>query len=248
MKTSTLFIIMMFNALLLGAQIGNTINDPIPVDGTNVSVNLLDYQSATFSALMPMCGSTEDVFYKHVVSSGDNKLTFGMASIAIAVGTAIDFQLLKAPNGDLNNLVEITCDSYPIALIFGGGFLEIVENVSAGDEYYLRVYKPAGLGTLLSTLLNGTSITMMSEFDSTLSIGEENLSGTLQLIVKNDHIKLLNNMDFDGYRVFSLDGKQHSNENSPQLLHLIDISHLDRGLYIVMLENESIYKTYKFLK
>ncbi|WP_027137465.1 hypothetical protein [Gaetbulibacter saemankumensis] len=125
MRTNLLFIAIL-NVSFLFAQSGNDIANAIPIEGTSVSVNTLDYNSATASGLIPSCGATEDVFYKHDVSSGDNKITIGMASAAILVATNIEYQILRAINGDVNNLVEIACSSYDVVLLAGGSFEEVI--------------------------------------------------------------------------------------------------------------------------
>ncbi|MBN2869091.1 MAG: hypothetical protein JXK08_10490 [Flavobacteriaceae bacterium] len=140
MKNNLLLVAITF-ATTLFAQNGNTINDAILIDGTLTTINLLNYDSATDSGLAPSCSSSEDVFYKHSLSSGDNKLTIGMASGGLTLlTTGIDYQILMAPSGDLGQLQEVACSSYNIVLLVGGSFEVIMDNVNENDVYYLRVF------------------------------------------------------------------------------------------------------------
>lgn len=248
MKKSTLLLVVALTSFtLINAQSGNTIDDAIEINGIGVGLNVLDFNSATASSLTPVCSSSNDVFYKHSVSTGDNKFTVGMVSAAITLLTDIEFQLFKAPLGDMGDLEEITCDDYSVLLIVGGSFEQVIEDVNEGDEFYLRVYRPTGLGGLLTSLLNGTTITMVSTFDSTLSIGTVN-QPNFKVVVNNNQIKLFNNTDYSSFKIFSLDGKQMMAQQSNESLNDIDISVLKSGLYVLMLEDEASYKTHKFIK
>jgi|SRR5690554_3578708 len=247
MKNNLLFIAFISCTLVIKAQSGDTINDAIVVNGADVSIDVLDFNSATVSGLMPECASTEDVFYMHTVSSGDNKVTIGMVSAGLIVLTEFDYQILVAPGGNIGSLQEVLCDSYVVPILASGSFELVIDDVNVDDVYFLRVYKPDGLGGLLSDLLTGTLITMMSEFDSTLSVAETN-TNSFKFIVNDNSIKLLNNTEFNNYKVFSLDGKQMISDKSNQLLSDIDISQLNRGLYVLMLQNKRDFKTIKFVK
>lgn|SRR5690606_3585040 len=248
MKKSTLLLMVaLMNFILINAQSGNTIDNAIEIDGTGVGLNILDFNSATASGLMPECNSLDDVYYKHTVSAGDNRLTVGMISAAITLFTTIDFQILKAPLGDKGNLQEVTCDDYSVFIIVGGSFEQVIENVNEGDEFYLRVFRPSGLGGLLTSLLNGTSITMVSTFDSSLSSQEVNQSN-FKMVVNDNQIKLFNNKSYSNFKVYSIEGKQIMMQESNQLLKNIDISGIRNGLYVLMLEDEASYKTLKFIK
>jgi hypothetical protein len=248
MKKSTLLLMTaLMSFTLINAQSGNTIDDAIEINGTGIGLNVLDFNSATASSLTPACGSSEDVFYKHTVSTGDNKFTVGMVSADITLLTTIEFQLFKAPLGDMGNLEEVVCDDYTVLLVVGGSFEQVIEDVNEGDEFYLRVYRPTGLGGLLTSLLNGTTINMISEFDSTLSIGNVNQSN-FKVVVNDNQIKLYNNTEYSNFKIYSLDGKQMMAQQSNQSLNDIDITVLKNGLYVLMLEDEASYKTLKFIK
>ena len=243
-----LLLVMFINMTLLIAQNGDTINEAIDIDGVGVAVNVLDYNSATISGLMPACGATEDVFYKHDVSSGDNKVTIGMVSAAVSLLTNIDYQILMAPNGNLGSLQEVTCDSYTVLLVAGGSFEFVIENVNEADEYFLRVYKTSGLGGVLTDLLNATSITMISEFDSSLSIGDIDESENIKFVVKDDYVKLINNHEFTNYSMYSLNGKNILTKQSNDLINSIDLSRFKSNLYVLVLDNGINQKSYKLLK
>src|SRR5690606_34639249 len=151
------------------------------------------------------------------------------------------------PLGDMGNLEEVICDDYSVLLIVGGSFEQVINDVNDGDEFYLRVYRPEGLGGLLTSLLNGTTITMVSTFDSTLSIGNINQSN-FKVVVNDNQIKLFNNTEYSNFKIFSLDGKQMMAQQSNESLNDIDISVLKSGLYVLMLEDEASYKTLKFIR
>lgn len=247
MKKSLLFTMMLLYSLFSIAQDGNTIYDAIEVDGVAVAINVLDFNSATASGLLPACGSTEDVFYKHTTNVGDNKLTIGMASAGVSLITDVEYQIIEAPNGDLSQKQVLDCDAYTVLLVVGGSFQFVIEDMSASNTYYLRVYKTSGLGGSLTNLLNGTTITMDSEFDSTLSTVNVN-SSEFKFVVKEDEINLYNNTSYNEYSIYALDGKQILNEEKRDVLNSIDISTLAKGIYVMNLKNDNSYNTYKFVK
>ena len=250
MKKTT-FLMIMATLLTMHTTIsqnGNKIDEVIPIDGTGLGVNFLDYDSATPSNLSPLCANSEDVFYKHTISQGDNRLTIGMVSAGTTLFTEIDYQILKAPNGDTGNLIEVTCDKYEVLLIVGGSFQTIIKNVNSGDDYYLRVFKPSGVGGFLNSLLNGTSVTMISDYDSTLSIGSDTQS-KLQVFVNDNQIRLGGNTLYDAMKIFSLGGKQIMYASYKANIETIDISSLQTGMYILTLHNnEGSKEIKKFIK
>ncbi|WP_138434530.1 T9SS type A sorting domain-containing protein [Winogradskyella algicola] len=227
------------------SQSGNTIENAIEVNGTNLSVNLLDYTSATASGLSPACNPYEDIFYKHTISSGDNKLEIGMASAGLTLIANINYQILKAPNGDLGLLQEIKCDSYTVVALAGGSFELIFDEINASDVYYLRVFKNNEALIDLSSLLSGTSITMNSSFDPTLSLGSSDENPNAVTILKNS-IKLSDDFSTSIVKIYAIDGRLidvYTDVNST-----IDISKLTRGVYIMNMMNDiSSYST-KFIK
>lgn len=193
-------------ATTLFAQNGNTINDAISVDGTLTTINILNFDSATDSGLSPSCSNVEDVFYMHTVTSGKNKMTIGMASGGLTLlTTGIDYQILIAPSCDLGQLQEVACSSYNIALLVGGSFQVIMDNVNENDVYYLRVFKNSGVGVDLSVLLGGTSITMFSEFDATLSTENQEFEDT-KIVTKENELEILGNKSFTSSKIYALTG------------------------------------------
>ncbi|MBJ6369823.1 T9SS type A sorting domain-containing protein [Snuella sedimenti] len=242
----TILFVAFFSISITWSQSGNTINDAIVVDGTEVGLNISDFNSATQSGLSPACGTTEDVFYKHDVSSGDNKITIGMISAGVSLATSVNYQILKAPNGNINSLQVITCSSYNVVLVAGGSFEQVIEGINGTDDYYLRIYKPAGLGGVLTDLINGTSITMVSEFDATLSTNVKNIE-SLKILTTTNVIKLLNNnVDYSSYTIYNMNGQQV--KKSIIKSNSIHISILKKGLYVLNLIGTSETKVYKFIK
>ncbi|HLT34147.1 MAG TPA: T9SS type A sorting domain-containing protein [Aquaticitalea sp.] len=250
MKKNTLILVLstILSTGIVYSQSGNTINDAIDLDGIGVGLNLLDFNSATASGLMPVCSTSADVFYKHTISSGDNKLTVGMSTVAITISTDMEYQLFRAPGGNLDGLEELTCDAYTVVILVGGGYEQVIENVVPDDVYYLRVFKPSGLGGLLTGLLNGTSITMVSTFDGTLSIGDIDTAGA-KIVVDDNYINLYDNTNYRNFKIYGLHGKQIVAQQTDDFLNEIDISRLTGGFYILLLENEQGHHlSYKFIK
>ena len=243
----TLLCVGLFVAFAINAQDGNTIENAIEINGTSVSVNILNYNSATNSGLTPACDASEDVFYKHVVSTGDNKVQIGMASLGLTLAANIDYQIFLAPSDDLGQLQELECDSYNIVALVGGSFEVVLDNVTPSDAYYLRVYKNNQALINLSSLLSGTSITMNSVFDATLSnvdVEENNV----KVLVSQDQIRLVNNTSFNSYQIYGLDGKIVKRIEADENIAAIDTSYLSDGFYVLNLINETENYTYKFIK
>lgn len=243
----TLLCVGLFVAFAINAQDGNTIENAIEINGTSVSVNILNYNSATNSGLTPACDASEDVFYKHVVSTGDNKVQIGMASLGLTLAANIDYQIFLAPSDDLGQLQELECDSYNVVALVGGSFEVVLDNVTPSDAYYLRVYKNNQALINLSSLLSGTSITMNSVFDATLSnvdVEENNV----KVLVSQDQIRLVNNTSFNSYQIYGLDGKIVKRIEADENIAAIDTSYLSDGFYVLNLINETENYTYKFIK
>lgn len=231
------------------SQTGNTIDDAIPLDGNSINADFLNLGPANNSGFLPQCQTTPDIFFKHTVSTGDNRFVYGMATSSAAVTNAtIHYQLFKAPNGNMEDLEEVTCDSYNVVASAGGVFQTVIEYVVQGDEYYLRLFKPAGIAdSLLVALANLTTASMVSSYDSTLSNGlvEKN---NFKVTVKNSTIHLYNNSEYKHFSVFAIDGKRVMSQNSIKKIETIDISTLNRGLYILLIQNEGASLTQKFVK
>lgn len=247
MKNILHLVTILFVTTLIG-QNGDTINDAIPIDGTLTTINLLNFTNATDSGLTPSCSPSEDVFYEHTVSLGDNKVTIAMSSGGLTLlTTGIDYQILKAPSGDLNQLQEVTCNSYNIILLVGGSFEVVVDNVNNNDVYYLRVFKNSGVGVDLSELLGGTSITMSSEFDPTLSTLSQELENT-KIVTKENKLEILGNKNFTSSTIYALTGQEIYKEDNTEVIDIVDISQLNTGIYVLVLENENTSITHKFIK
>lgn len=246
MKNTLLFLAIIFATSIYG-QTGNTINDAIEIDGTLTTINILNYDSATDSGLTPSCGSSEDVFYSHTVGTGENKMTIGMASGGLALLTSIDYQILMAPSGDLGQLQEVTCDNYAIIALVGGSFQFVIDNVSQTNVYYLRVFKNSDFGINLNTLLGGTSITMFSEFDATLSTENQEFEDT-KIVTKEHELEILGNQSFTSSKIYTLTGQEVLKKDNTEVIDAVDISQLNTGIYVLVLENKNTSITHKFVK
>ncbi|MGB1308526.1 MAG: hypothetical protein ACPG6B_06425 [Oceanihabitans sp.] len=192
---SILPVLILVMSFLIVDKNGNNIKEAITVNGDNVAIKTVDYRSASPSNQLPFCSNTEDVFYKHKVSYGDNKLIIGMESASILLSENIDYQILKAPNGNTALLEEITCSNYSIPLITGGSFKLVLENVEPNDVYYLRVYKPSNLvSVLLDSLIKATTITMNSVYDHVLVLDQVGVDADNLIINANVTVNQLNSM------------------------------------------------------
>ena len=230
------------------AQTGDTITDPIIVDGANLAVNVLHYQDATSSGMTPSClTNNEDVYYKHTPSSEDNVVRIAMATAGLSFISTMRYQILKAPNGDINNLEVLDCDSYTTVILVGGSFEFLLSNnISEMDDYYLRVFRPT-TGINLTTILNNTLISMTSS--NTLSVTDINTDNEFKVYLKDGFLQLNNNKNLDYYEVYNLSGQKLNNDfllnnNS------IDIQPLSAGVYILLAHSNDrkITKKIKFIK
>ncbi|OIQ15630.1 T9SS type A sorting domain-containing protein [Lacinutrix sp. MedPE-SW] len=247
MKNFTLFVAF-FMLLTLSAQSGDTINNAIDVDGTISSIDVVDFNNATDSQLVPSCVSSEDIFYKHTTGVGDNKMTIGMASGAVLVNTDVEYQIFVAPQGDMNQLQELECDAYTVFVIVGGSFQYVIDDIDSSSNYYLRVYKSTDSLINLQDLLNGTSITMRSDFDATLSTTDEELE-EFQFTVSNQDITFSNQNNTPlNYEIYSIEGKKVLFNKSNFKGNAIDIASLSSGIYILQLSDQEKQKAYKFVK
>lgn len=246
MRNSLLFAII-FTTTFAFAQTGNTLGDAISLDGTLSNLNVLGLGTTTDSGLEPSCASTGDVFYKHIPSAGDNKITISMVSGSLSIGATVHYQIIKAINGDINDLEFFACASYGVTIL-GGDFEEVIDNISDTDVYYIRIYQMSGLGASLSALLGGTTVTMLSVFDESLSSSSATLN-KIKFVTKNNSIQILNNnLEQFSYQIFSIDGKQQASVTSSSGLNNIDISTLNKGLYILNLKGLGKSLVYKFVK
>jgi hypothetical protein len=171
-----------------------------------------------------------------------------MNSALLTLLTTIEYQILLAPNGDIGNLQEIDCNSYSVIIGIGGGFTKVINNVTPLDDYYMRIRKRDDLlGIELTTLINSTTITMTSVYDASLSINEAS-STKFKIVVNQNIIKLLGNNDFDHYDIYSLDGKQVFENKMSSSSNMIDISGLNKGIYVLNLKSNRGKHIFKFIK
>ncbi|MFC7445334.1 T9SS type A sorting domain-containing protein [Mesoflavibacter profundi] len=247
MKNKLLFTLVLLVSLnFIYAQSGDTINDAIEVDGTLTNVDVLDYNSASNSGLVPACISAEDVFYKHTVNVGNNKMTIGMASAGLALVTDVEYQIFLAPEGDIGQLQELDCDAYTVFVLVGGSFQFVIDDIGTANTYYLRVYKNSDSGINLSSLLGSTSITMDSEFDPTLSTANFETTKT-KIINKDQELEIVGNTTFENSTIYTIDGRQVQTKSNT-VIDKVDISNLSRGLYVLVLENDTSIHKHKFIK
>ena len=242
-----LLLILTLSISIAYSQDGNSISNPILIDGTDMATNVLDYNSATVSGLTPACSTNEDVFYKHIVAPGNNKMTVGMISAGTSLFTNVQYQLFKAPNDDMNLLEEMVCDSYPVIIFVGGNFELKISEVNSADTYYLRVYKTNGLGGALTNLLNNTAVTMRSEFDSTLSTISTDLKD-IKYTIDSENIKFINQNEDLHYKIYGMDGKLIETNKRTTKVESVDISALSNGIYILTLSNNNANESFKFIK
>lgn len=245
-----LLLVLVVGFITAHAQTGNTVAEAIPVNGSNLSVNLINFTSATASSVSYSCSGpfNEDVFYKHPINSGANKLTIGMFSLGLSVLSQFDYQILLAPGGDTSNLQEVVCSNYNVLILANGSFTFVIDNFDPNDVYYLRVNTPQGLlAPLLSSLLSTTTVTMYSEYDATLSIATEEVK-EYKIINKPNHLQIVTDKHFESYQIYSLDGKQVKTVNSLDQLDTIDISKLNTGVYVLLLEDDTSKYHHKFIK
>lgn len=243
-----------FTAHVAIAQSGNSIEEAIVVDD-ETPTNISDILNASASGMMPSCAtSVIDVFYKNVVSSGDNSIEIGMET-NLGLLSTVRYQIFKAPQGDLNNLEEVVCASYhvilavPFVLPGGGSFNQTISNVSAGDVFYLRVYKVVvmELRGPADDVANNTYVEMSSKYDNSLETNNVEAQD-LKVVVKENAISLFNNTDYSHYQIFGIDGKKISSNVSNNAVKSINISKLKTGIYILALQDDASTKSIKFVK
>lgn len=246
MKNFILFLLLSFG-VFLSAQNGNTINDAISVDGTILQVDVVNLNASTESNLSPVCGSSPDLFYKNTVSNGDNKVTIGMASVGVLFLAEFDYQILVAPGGNISNIEEIECSTFVVPVLASANFEQVIDNVTEGDVYYLRIHNPTGLGGLLSNLISSTVITMKSEFDESLSVDKLD-ENSIEYIVDSEVIKILNSDYVENYSIYSIEGKKVFAEKQAQHSNTINISSLNSGVYICNIQIDAKNQSFKFIK
>ena len=249
-KNTLIFLVALFGTLLVNAQEGNTIGEAILTDGIDIPLNILNFNTATVSGEPASCGdiTEEDVFYMHPISPSINKLAIELKTSLIALSTSFEYQILLAPNGDTGNLQEIECDTYSVSILGGGNLQKEVINVTPNDAYYFRIRKRSDLlGIELTTLINSTTITMDSSFDPSLSV--ENLNIDQIKIISDKHsLKLIGNDDYNHYKIFTINGQLVLENTGDQPLSIIDVSRLDKGIYILNLNNGDGKLMFKFIK
>lgn len=268
MKTKLLFTTALFYVCLVFSQ-GNTAATAEDIDGAGVSGNLLFLNNgataSSFDSDYPSASSVcshsgVDAFYKHTVPAGMNKTNVSIATVGPNLGGYIDYNIYKAPAGDLSSMTEVTCDEFIMVVLVGGNFNYSIDNVAPGDVIYVRTFEPnnisgqslVGLTTpinvLLNSLLSATVVSMSSEYDPSLSIADTAFNSELKVLTKETSLELVNNVDFSKYAVYGIEGKRVLNGAISSSENIIDIASLNTGIYILNLQSKSGAVSRKFAK
>lgn len=88
---------------------------------------------------------------------------------------------------------------------------------------------------------------MISEFNSTLST-TNTTQQQFKVFVKENKIELLNNINFFDYNIYGLDGMLYTKNDSKEALQSINISFLNKGIYILSLNGNKDTQSIKFVK
>ncbi|MBU2941009.1 T9SS type A sorting domain-containing protein [Lacinutrix sp. C3R15] len=250
MKNKLLFLATIFCVCIAQAQ--NTSATAPTVDGSGSLATILGVTSLTASGLPTTCtdDSGADSFYKHVVSAGENSVTIGLSTsvVGLSLNTDVRYQILKENN--TGGLDAVICNSYNISgfVSVSGSFSETITGVSEGDVFYLRLFNPSGfLSSVLSSLLGGSTLAMTSVYDPSLSITAHN-DAAFKYVVTNDQVQLFNNVNYNTFEIYAIDGKRVIENTSNEVVNTIDISSLNRGVYVLVLKKDTTRKTIKFVK
>lgn len=241
-----------------------TAEDPAGVTGNLLFLNngaTASSFDSDYTSVSSSCSHAGvDVFYKHTVPSGMNKTNVSVATAGLNLGGYIDYNIYKAPGGDLNNLTELKCDEFIMVVLMGGNFNYSINNVTPGDVIYLRAFEPDNINgqslvsaitpinVLLDNLLSATMVSMSSTYDSTLSIGESAFNSELKVLTKESNLELVNNVNFSKYAVYGIEGKKILTGTISNSISSIDIASLNTGIYILNLQGENSSVSRKFAK
>ncbi|RAJ17206.1 T9SS type A sorting domain-containing protein [Olleya aquimaris] len=265
MKKITLLVAFLCTSLFVFSQSGNTLPEAINTVDNNQNSLASAFNGLNASSLTPYCFGSGldpkiDLFYKNTIETDHDIITFNMTS-QIGVIARIYFQISRAIGGDENNLVEVVCDYYDINTVPLGGSMDIelpsitYTNgiVNPNDVYFIRIFRPTdqvGVDldqTTVDAILSNTTLNMNSFDSSTLSLTSYNID-TLNSIVTENSIKIINNQSFKNFKIYSIDGKLIKENSQNNFINNIDISTFNRGIYILHLENNESSKVIKFLK
>jgi len=268
MKTKLLFTTALLYSFLVFSQ-GNTAATAEDIDGVGVTGNLLFLNNgataSSFDSDYPSASSAcshlgVDSFYKHTVPAGMNKTNVSIATVGPNLGGYIDFNIYKAPAGDLSSMTEVKCDEFVMVVLVGGNFNYSIDNVAPGDVIYVRTFEPNNISgqslvsittpinVLLNSLLSATVVSMSSEYDSTLSIGDTAFNSEFKVLTKSSNLELVNNVDFSSYAVYGIEGKKVLSGVISSSKNTIDIESLNTGLYILNLQGKNGAVSRKFAK
>ncbi|WP_055446187.1 T9SS type A sorting domain-containing protein [Lacinutrix mariniflava] len=265
MNSKLLTLLLLLSTSFALAQAGNTLAEAIEITDNN-TITLTDaFTGLDGSGMSPHCfGNTldpkKDLFYFNTIDATHNRINFSMDS-QVGVVARIYFQISRAIGGDTNNVVEVVCSFYDINVVPLGGSMSIeLPNatypsgiVNSTDVYYLRIFSPTDqLGvdldqTTVDAILSNTTVNITSLDSSTLSVTNESPQ-SINFFTSENKINISNNISFNSYEIYSLDGKKIDNNKENEFIENIDISNLIRGVYILKLSGVNSVKSIKFIK
>jgi hypothetical protein len=85
------------------------------------------------------------------------------------------------------------------------------------------------------------------DVDPSLSINGAN-NAQFKIVVNQNEIKLMGDHVYQNYEIYSIDGKQILKNQASSNLNMIDISNLNKGIYILNLKNNTDKHIIKFVK
>ncbi|MBN2869090.1 MAG: T9SS type A sorting domain-containing protein [Flavobacteriaceae bacterium] len=88
---------------------------------------------------------------------------------------------------------------------------------------------------------------MFSEFDPTLSTSTQEFEKT-KIVTKENELEILGNESFTSSKIYALTGQELHKEDNTEFIDTVDISQLNTGIYVLVLENENTSVTHKFAK
>ena len=267
MRTTTFILSLLLCINYATAQVGNTVAEATEItDGNSITINNA-FTGLTASQLVPYCFGNAvspkiDLYYYNLIDANHDQINISMAT-TLGVAARIHFQIIRAVGGDESNLVEVVCDFYDINVITpttGGEMSFELPNgtypngvVNNTDKYYLRIFEPTdqldlGLSqVVINDILENTQVNMTSADSSTLSI-VKNVDNAIKLKYYNEFIKLINNNIYKNYEIYSIDGKLIQEKINTNFVEKINVSYLNKGMYILKLNSNDRYKTIKFNK
>ena len=88
---------------------------------------------------------------------------------------------------------------------------------------------------------------MFSEFDATLSTENQEFEDT-KIVTKENELEILGNKSFTSSKIYALTGQEVLKKDNTEVIETVDISQLNTGIYVLVLENDNTSVTHKFVK